>query len=137
MGGSVAAFLLEAFGQGGNCSHLSRRWYDNSFIVADAREAFVIEETPAYEYSGYTRRVVWLDKTMYQPLKVEFYDRKNALLKTLIASEYTQYLDRYWRAGRMQMTNHQSGKSTELLWRDYQFRQGLTDRDFDQNTLKR
>lgn len=103
----------------------------------DARDAFVIEETPAYEYSGYTRRVVWLDKIMYQPLKVEFYDRKNALLKTLIASDYAQYLDRYWRAGRMQMTNHQSGKSTELRWRDYRFRQGLTERDFDQNTLKR
>jgi len=103
----------------------------------DGREAFMLEETPAYEHSGYTRRVVWLDKTMYQPLKVEFYDRKNALLKTLLASDYTQYLDRYWRAGRMYMTNHQNGKETELLWRDYQFRQGLSDRDFDQNTLKR
>lgn len=39
----VITSLLEAFGQGGNCSHLSRRWYDNSFIVADAREAFVLE----------------------------------------------------------------------------------------------
>ena len=103
----------------------------------EGRDAFVIEQTPAYENSGYTRRVVWLDKTMYQPLKVEFYDRKNALLKTLTASDYAQYLDRYWRAGRMHMVNHQSGKETELLWRDYKFRQGLVDRDFDQNTLKR
>ena len=39
----VITSLLEEFGQGGNCSHLSRRWYDNSFIVADAREAFVLE----------------------------------------------------------------------------------------------
>ena len=39
----VITSLLEAFGQGGNCSHLSRRYYDNSFIVADAREAFVLE----------------------------------------------------------------------------------------------
>ena len=102
-----------------------------------ARETFVIEETPAYEHSGYTRRVVWLDKAMYQPLKVAFYDRKNALLKTLTASDYAQYLDQYWRAGRMLMVNHQSGKQTELVWRDYRFRQGLTPRDFDQNTLKR
>lgn len=103
----------------------------------EGRETFVLEEIPAYEFSGYTRRVVWLDKTMYQPLKVEFYDRRDALLKTLIASDYAQYLDRYWRAGRMHMTNHQSHKETELLWRDFQFRQGLTERDFDQNTLKR
>ena len=35
----VITALLEEFGQGGNCSHLSRRYYDNSFIIADAREA--------------------------------------------------------------------------------------------------
>jgi len=39
----VITALLEEFGQGGNCSHLSRRYYDNSFIIADAREAFVLE----------------------------------------------------------------------------------------------
>jgi dipeptidase len=39
----VITALLEEFGQGGNCSHLARRWYDNSFIIADAREAFVLE----------------------------------------------------------------------------------------------
>ncbi len=35
--------LLEAHGQGGSCGHLGRRYYDNSFIVADAEEAFVLE----------------------------------------------------------------------------------------------
>ena len=39
----VITSLLGEFGQGGNCSHLSRRYYDNSFIIADAREAFVLE----------------------------------------------------------------------------------------------
>ena len=61
----------------------------------------------------------------------------NALLKTLTASDYVQYLGQYWRAGRMHMINHQSGKETALRWRDYRFRQGLGPRDFDQNTLKR
>ena len=39
----VIITLLEQFGQGGNCGHLSERFYNNSFIVADAREAFVLE----------------------------------------------------------------------------------------------
>jgi dipeptidase len=34
---------LERHGQGGSCGHLRRRWYDNSFIVADAREIYVLE----------------------------------------------------------------------------------------------
>jgi len=97
----------------------------------------VLEEQPAYEHSGYTRRVVWIAQSMMQPLKVEFYDRKNALLKTLECFDYVQYLERYWRPTRMTMLNHQTGKRTELHWSEYRFRSGLSARDFDQNTLKR
>lgn len=100
-------------------------------------DTFVIEAYPAYENSGYTRQVVWIDKTMYQPVKIDYYDRKNSLLKTLEASDFNQYLDQYWRAGKMNMQNHQTGKSTELTWSNYEFRVGLEDRHFDQNTLKR
>jgi outer membrane lipoprotein-sorting protein len=103
----------------------------------DGRDSFVIEAYPVYENSGYTRQVVWLDKAMYQPIKIDYYDRKNALLKTLESGDWQQYLDRYWRPGRMNMVNHQTGKSTELKWFNYQFKTGLGDRDFDQNTLKR
>ena len=103
----------------------------------DGKDVFVIERYPADEYSGYTRQVVWMDKEIYHPLKVDFYDRKDALLKTLTLYEYAQYLDRYWRPGRMQMINHQSGKSTELIFTDYKFNNGFTDRDFDRNSLKR
>ena len=103
----------------------------------DGVDHFVVERYPVDKNSGYTRQMAWYDQAEYRLQKVEFYDRKGDLLKTLIYHEYQQYLDQYWRAGRMEMVNHQTGKSTTLLWRDYTFRTGLTDRDFDQNTLKR
>ena len=81
--------------------------------------------------------VTWMDKAAYRPFKVEYYDRKNALLKTLAITGYNQYLGQFWRAGEMHMINHQSGKSTLLYWSDYQFQIGLTDRDFNKNSLKR
>lgn len=102
----------------------------------EGRETFLIERFPEYEHSGYTRQRVWIDKQMYQPLKVEYYDRKDSLLKTLTLHEYQQYLNKYWRPGRMEMINHQNGKSTTLLWKDYQFQNGFSDRDFDRNSLK-
>ena len=52
-------------------------------------------------------------------------------------AQQKQYLDQYWRADEMIMSNHQTGKSTRLKWLDYQFKTGLNDRDFDRNTLKR
>ncbi len=103
----------------------------------DGRPVFVIERRPAYKHSGYTRLLTWLDKAMYQPLKVEFYDRKGALLKTLTAHDYRQYLGRYWRPDHMRMVNHQTRKSTDLYWTEYRFKSGLTARDFDRNSLKR
>lgn len=100
-------------------------------------EAFVIETIPVDKNSGYTRRVVWVDKAHYRVQKIEFYDRRNALLKTLTMAEYQQYLDKYWRPLNMLMVNHQTGKKTELNWSNFRFNTGLKEEDFNQNTLKR
>lgn len=100
-------------------------------------DCFVVERYPAYQHSGYTRQLAWINKQEYRPEKIVFYDRKNSLLKTLIYSDYKQYLGQYWRADKMHMENHQTGKSTLLSWFDYQFKTGLTDDDFNRNSLQR
>ena len=103
----------------------------------DGRDTFVIERFPQYKKSGYTKMVTWVDKKMYQPLKIEFYDRKKSLLKTLTQHDYKKYLNKFWRPGRLEMVNHQTGKSTTLLWQTYKFKNGFRSRDFDRNSLKR
>jgi len=100
-------------------------------------QCHVIEFYPAYEFSGYTRQVVWMDIEAYRVVKVDYYDRKQALLKTLTAGDFRQYLDHYWRPGRMEMVNHQTGKSTLLEWTEYQFKTGLDESDFRPQTLQR
>ena len=100
-------------------------------------QCYVIERIPAYEYSGYKRQQVWLDKEAYRVIKVDYFDRKDEPLKTLQASDHQQFLGHYWRAGKMEMVNHQNGKSTELEWTNYQFKTGLQDGDFNSQTLKR
>ena len=103
----------------------------------DALDCYVIERFPSDKDSGYRRQVVWYDQGELRPWKVEYYDRKDAHLKTLTMGEYAQYLDRFWRAGRLEMVNHATGKSTTMTWRDYEFRTGLNDRDFTKTGLKR
>jgi len=97
----------------------------------------VLELYPAYEFSGYTREVVWMDTEAYRVVRIDYYDRKQALLKTLTASEFRQYLGHYWRPGRMEMENHQTGKSTLLEWADYAFGTGLDDGEFRPQALDR
>jgi len=100
-------------------------------------DCFVIERIPAYKHSGYTRQVSWINKAEYRPEKIMFYDRKNTLLKTLTYSGYQKYLDKYWRADELLMKNHQNEKSTILQWSNYKFKNGLKDKDFSRNSLKR
>lgn len=105
--------------------------------VLDGADTFVIERIPVDKNSGYTKQVTWIEKQRYIALKVDYYDRKDSLLKTLIAKDFKQYLDKYWRAGILEMNNHQSGKSTTLAFEDYQFKTGLNDSDFNKNALKK
>ena len=105
--------------------------------IYEGQDCFVIERYPVDKKSGYTRQVVWIDKSEYRTQKVDYYDRKNDLLKILTFKNYKHYLDQYWRPDEMLMVNHQTGKSTTLIWTDYNFRNGLTSRDFDKNSLKR
>jgi len=97
----------------------------------------VIERIPAYKYSGYSKQIGWIDTQEYRAVKIEFYDRKQDKLKTLTHSGYQEYIGRYWRPDQMYMENHQTGKSTTLKWTNYQFKTGLTTRDFNKNALKR
>ncbi len=114
--------------------------YKYKFIKDDqinGRDAFAIERYPQYTHSGYTRQIAWVDKEMYQPLKIIFYDRKDSLLKELVFIGYKQYLGKFWRPLKLEMVNKQNGKSTTLEYKDYQFKTGLTDKNFNRNTLKR
>ena len=100
-------------------------------------KCFVFERYPVYKNSGYTRQVVWLDQKDYKILRIKYFDRKNAPLKTLTQTDFKQYLGKYWYPGSMYMENHQTGKSTLLTWSDYKFQTGLSSKDFNKNSLKR
>ncbi len=98
---------------------------------------WVMERFPVDKFSGYTKQIVWLDSTEYKAIKIDFYDRKHSLLKTLTFLDYQQHLGKFWRANKMQMVNHQTGKSTKLLYENFQFNTGLTQADFNRNALQR
>ena len=105
--------------------------------VIDGHKTWVIERYPAYKHSGYTKIVTWIDQDRYVALKIVFYDRKGALLKTLTFGDYKQYLGKYWRPTSMHMVNHQNGKATDLYFMNYRFQTGLSSKDFRKNALKR
>jgi len=96
----------------------------------------VLERTPLYENSGYTKQVSWVDQTDFQIRKVEFYDRRGDLLKVLELSDYRNY-EGIWRAHKLSMTNVQTRKQTDLIYGDYAFNNGLAENDFVKGRLSR
>ena len=97
----------------------------------------VVESDPVDKFSGYTRQISWIDTEHMRAVKTEYYDRKNTLLKTLELSEWKLYKDKFWRAHKLDMQNHQNGKSTTIITHSIEFDTGLSESDFSQASLKR
>lgn len=100
-------------------------------------QCHVIERVPAYENSGYTKNILWIDTKELRTLKIEYYDRKSALLKTLSNSNFKLYKNKFWRAETGTMVNHQNNKSTVLMSKDMQFGVGLKPGDFEPEALEK
>ncbi|CZF83769.1 outer membrane lipoprotein-sorting protein [Grimontia marina] len=101
------------------------------------KDVYLVEQKPKDKNSGYSKRIAWVDKTEYIVLKMEFYDRKGVLLKTLTYDNYQEHLSKIWRAHTMVMENHQNGKITTLNTQNLTFNNGLEEGDFSQSSLKR
>ncbi len=96
----------------------------------------VVDRFPRYEKSGYTKQKAWIDQDVFQARKIEFFDRRGDLLKTLTLSEYREY-DGIWRAHKLAMVNHKTNKETDLVYSEFQFKTGLDEGDFVKGVLQR
>lgn len=103
----------------------------------DGLETHVIQRTPNDSQSAYSKLIVWMDKAELQIRRIDYYDRKNILLKTLVATEYQLYDGKFWRASNLHMLNHQNKKQTYLEWKNYRFGTGLKPTDLEQAALMR
>ncbi|MEL7006547.1 MAG: outer membrane lipoprotein-sorting protein [Bacteroidota bacterium] len=115
--------------------------YTYKFLKEDTyndEKVVLVEQYPVDPKSGYQKRIAYYnpDKN-YRFEKMEFFDRKGSLLKTLTYHDYKVYLGKHHRANRFYMVNHQTGKETELFFQDYKFKTGLKEDDFNQTTLQR
>ena len=99
---------------------------------------FVMERRPKdLDSTSYSKTIAWIDKVWLRGFKVDYYDKRDNLVKTLEISGYEHYDDEWWRAETFTMTNHNNGGVTTLVWSDIKFDNQLSDKDFDVNSLKR
>lgn len=110
---------------------------DEACREGETIQCFVVERYPQYEKSGYTKQIVWIDVEEYRPMRIDYYDRKDSRLKTMMLTNYRKYSGDYWRAQLWDVVNHQTGKTTQLVFGDYRFGVGFNDNAFSSSRLKR
>ena len=102
----------------------------------NGKKCHVLESVPTDKYTGYTKLISWLDQTDLNSQKIEFYDKRGELLKTMTVTTYEKFNDKFWRPTLSVMQNNQTGKSTSLVWKEIKLGTGLKEEDFSKNALK-
>lgn len=108
----------------------------------DGAECYVIESTPmdakTRDDSGYGRKISWIDARNYVERKVEYYDAKNALLKTQLAFDLREVepAKQRWTPMRREMSNHQTGHKTLYTFDRFDVDPGLQDASFSTRRLE-
>ena len=104
------------------------------------QKVWVLERKPKKSNSGYTRMVSWISKTYHNPLKVEYYDRKNELLKIAEFKGYKAYTvkgRKIYRSHEIHMNNVQTKKKSSFIWIKRKLGLSYRDKEFKKGRLKK
>ncbi len=99
------------------------------------RPCFVLESTPNSS-SDYARRVSWIDKERWLPLKEEYFDTREKQVRAFTADEVRE-VDGHWTVTRRTMKNLQTGHRTEVEFTEISFDVGLDESLFTERYLRR
>ena len=111
--------------------------YDYKFVKdqkVGARDTWLVERTPKSKDSGYSKQIMWIDKEYLGALRCDFYDRKGKLLKTAMWKSWKKYGTK-WRADRVEMSNKQTGKSSNGIWKTRSWGTMFNNHQFDPTVL--
>lgn len=97
----------------------------------------VIELTPKYPDSGYGYIEVWVNKVKLRIEMIEFYDKDKKRVKTLQASGFRKYQDKFWHPDKLSMHNHHNGKETDLMLKNLNYEKYLDTKMFTVQSLRK
>lgn len=87
-------------------------------IDTPPRQCHVIEAVPlggTKKSSGYSRRILWVDQQHFFTLKIEFFDRRNRLIKTQKSFEWENITGTVYRPRKTIMDHHRKHHKTLTL----------------------
>jgi len=101
----------------------------------EGADCYVVESVPKEKRYIYSKRLTWVDKAEWLPLKVDYYDKKDRFLKTLETK--WQRVDGLWTWQHSVMANHLTGHRTVIAIEDVKLNTGLDDGLYNRVTLEK
>jgi len=98
------------------------------------RPVYVVESKPK-AVVDYSRRLSWIDRERWLPLKEEYFDARNEPLRTFTADKIEQ-AGKHWTVRMRTMKNAQSGHRTEVLFQEVGYDVGLKQDIFTERYLR-
>lgn len=102
----------------------------------DGYDCYVVESVPRdRDGAQYSRRVQWIPRDIWVPIKIEFYDKRGDLLK-VNSVERLEEVQGYWTPMKSTMKNEQTGHATRLEVQRIQYDGNLPDALFTTRFLE-
>lgn len=98
------------------------------------RPVYVVESRPKGR-AGYARRVSWIDRERWLPLREEYFDARNEPLRVFTADK-VERIGNFWTAMARSMKNLQSGHRTEVTYQETEYGVGLGQDIFSERYLR-
>jgi len=117
-----------------------RHWSeDNHKLIREeklnGRDVYVIESVPKEKYKGFARKVSFIDKENYLPLKEEYYNKKDAL-KRVFTAEKVELVDGIQTATLRKMVNVKKDQYTTVEFSSIKYNVGMKEEVFTERFLK-
>lgn len=98
------------------------------------RPVYVVESRPKGAVD-YARRLSWIDRERWLPLKEEYFDARNEPLRTFTADQVEQK-NNYWTVTARTMKNLQNGHRTEVVFGEVEYGVRLKQEIFSERYLR-
>lgn len=117
-----------------------RHWTEDNHTLTgeadlDGKAVYVIESTPKESYKGFTRKVSYLDKESLLPLKEEYFDKKDKMVKLFTAVE-VKVINDIPTVTLRKMADLKKGTHTIVDFSSISYNQGIKEDIFTERFLK-
>ncbi len=117
-----------------------RHWSEDSHTLLKEemlgdRNVYVIESVPLEKYKGFSKKISYIDKEHYLPLKEEYYDKKGNLTRVYTAEKIDE-IEGIKTATLRKMENVKKNQHTMVEFTNIDYNIGATEKIFTERFLK-